>query len=154
MKISAKFFLFSGSTYALVNFPVATSILSIRRLTEGFSSTFSDSVLAPDAYGGIFPLSFAFSMSALCVSHTSPFFAMDSPTSVTTSTSCAECAFPFPRCFPEFFVYAEGTLFSPFVSAFVGPTLFPFVLPSCGCECMAGLFVLVCPPTHFMLFCR
>ena len=60
--------------------------------------------------------------------------------------------YPFPEYFPRFFICTRNALFSPFISTFIKPALFPFILPSYKYRYVTNLFMLIYPPARFVLF--
>ena len=136
----------------MIGFPITAAVLSVQQLARNFSSAFSSSILTPSTCKNVFPLSFTFSVSTLYISRASPFFTVSSPASMTASASYTRYTFPFPEYFPRFFICTRNALFSPFISTFIKPALFPFILPSYKYRYVTNLFMLIYPPARFVLF--
>ena len=81
-----------------------------------------------------------------------PFFTVSSPASIAASASYIRYTLPFPEYFPRFFICTRNALFSPFISTFIKPALFPFILPSYKYRYVTNLFMLIYPPARFVLF--
>lgn len=143
-------FLFDKSACTLIGFPITASVLSVQQLARNFSSAFSSSIFTPSTCKMSFHCPLRFGIYIIYLSRFTV-FTVSSPASMDSSASYTRYTLPFPEYFRDFYLHEKCT-FSPFISTFIKPALFPFILPSYKYRYVTNLFMLIYPPARFVLF--